>query len=143
MQSLHMNVILFKTTNILKDVNTAFRVFDNCLKDDSKSESQIDDARISYNKTRKRVNYKILKDDATRWNNALMNKDSSKLWSAIDWKGNYGKIKPVKHPTVEEFQEFFEDLYDKDAKTKNTISDLQSPAIYIPVLDDPINEVEM
>ena len=65
------------------------------------------------------------------------------LWAKIDWKGNYSSRKPTQHPSIEEFQSYFSDLYDcSNNKELENISGLHSD-ITIPVLDQPIdiNEV--
>ena len=65
------------------------------------------------------------------------------LWSMKDWKGNYKRKKPVRHPTIDGFQSFFEDLYaSRDTKEISNISSLQSN-VTIPILDDPIAEHEV
>ena len=61
----------------------------------------------------------------------------------IDWKGNYARSKPSEHPSVEEFKDFFEELYMyKDSKEVEKIRNLQSQ-VNIPLLDDPFSGAEI
>ena len=72
-----------------------------------------------------------------------MHSDNKKLWQTIDWNGNYSRQKPPQHPTENELQTHFQDLYDcKFDNEKENINNLQS-AINIPELDKAINSIEV
>ena len=80
-------------------------------------------ALISYLRERKSVHFEVLKKESESWTSLTNDKS---LWSRIDWKGNYSRKKPVKHPSVNEFQLFFEDLYSCDNDELSKKSNLQS-----------------
>ena len=80
--------------------------------------------------------------EESRWTKILGEKDSKKIWNAINWKGNFD----IPHqsdmkPDDSEFAKYFSNLLNPTT----SITHLQIPnvVIYIPVLDDPISPGEV
>ena len=72
-----------------------------------------------------------------RWSNILYEKDSRKLWNAINWKGNFDVPHHNKErPSDIEFSLYFTNLLNPENGLEPLI--VPNTNIYIPVLDDPI-----
>ena len=108
--------------------------------DTTSSDNQREIALNSYLHERRSVHYEVLKKETELWSFLVTDNDAKALWSKIDWKGNYTRKKPSRHPTILEFQNFFQDLYTCEDRNENVnISNLQS-CITISVVDDPISK---
>ena len=130
--------------NIIMDrVNNSFHKYRNMLTLQSGNENELEGALNRYINDRKALLYEVVKKESDAWQRIIKNNDHKDLWAKIDWKGNYSSRKPTQHPSIEEFQSYFSDLYDcSNNKELENISGLHSD-ITIPVLDQPIdiNEV--
>ena len=121
-------------------VNDRFNEYKQVMDDTTSSDNQREIALNSYLHERRSVHYEVLKKETELWSSLVTDNDAKALWSKIDWKGNYTRKKPSRHPTIFEFQNFFQDLYACEDRNENVnISNLQS-CITIPVVDDPISK---
>ena len=79
----------------------------------------------------------------TRWERIMNCGDHSKLWKAIDWKGQFNPVPPAEDnkPSENEFQVHLEKLLNPDHENIN--SDLSNYHVRIPVLDDKIETKEV
>ena len=96
-----------------------------------------------YVSDRKAIHYEVLNKESDSWQLVIKNNVRKDLWEKYDWKGSYSSKKTTQHPSIEEFQSYFSNLYDcGNNKELGNISGLHSD-ITIPVLDQPIgiNEV--
>ena len=126
----------------MSKVNDSFHDFRKVMGDPTSTGDECDAALNRYLHERSCVHFEVLKKESDAWSSVIAENDSSSLWAKIDWKGNYSRKQPTQHPSVDEFQCFFEDLYsstDKDECAK--INELKSN-VTIPLLDDPISEQE-
>ena len=92
-------------------VNDSFNEYKKTMGDATTSDLQREMALNKCLEDRKSIHHEVLKKESDAWSSVIANKDSKKLWSMIDWKGNYSRKKPTEHPSIEEFHGFFEDLY--------------------------------
>ena len=121
-------------------VNVRFNEYKQVMDDTTSSDNQREIALNSYLHERRSVHYEVLKKETELWSCLVTDNDAKALWFKIDWKGNYTRKKPSRHPTIFEFQNFFQDLYTcEDSNENMNISNLQS-CITIPVVDDPISK---
>ena len=78
-----------------------------------------------------------------RWNNLLRNGDDKQLWAAVNWNGSLQAPKPDdKTPSDKEFCTHFEELL-KQPNNDDENAFQPSQHIYIPLLDDPIQPIEV
>ena len=130
--------------NIMDKVNVSFNKYRSLLSSPSTEEKQLDDALNVYIKDRKRLHFDVLKRETDSWQNVIQSSDSKDLWDKIDWKGNLASKKPAQHPSMEDLQSYFSELYDcKDDRELDNIANLNTD-VTIPILDQPIdiNEVK-
>ena len=132
-----------KSRNVLTSTdkfNVRFNEYKQVMGDTTSSDNQREIALNSYLHERRSVHYEVLKKETELWSSLVTDNDAKALWSKIDWKGNYTRKKPSRHPTILEFQNFFQDLYTCEDSNENVnISNLQS-CITIPVVDDLISK---
>ena len=79
--------------------------------------------------------------NAERWKRLLDGNDLKKIWKSIGWNGCIEDAKE-EVPSDEDFRIHFEQLLDPPNTETEEIADV-SDAPYIPLLDDPIEEVEV
>ena len=91
---------------------------------------------------RKKISIDVMKNNMEIWNDTLQRNDSHSFWEHVDWKGNFKCKRQIISPSIEKFENFFEDLFTTDSNEVEEIMDLESEC-YIPVLDDPITEREL
>ena len=84
----------------------------------------------------------VMKDNLDIWNDTLRRNDAQSFWKHVDWKGNFQSKKQNISPAMNEFENFYEDLFTTDSDETEEIMGLASEC-YIPVLDDPITEEEI
>ena len=81
------------------------------------------------------------KNDLGRWE-WLLDDDDSRVWRAIDWRGNFeNDFKNACRPSDEEFKAHFESILNQPST-----ANLQVPGdtnVTIPILDDPISPGEV
>ena len=128
------------------DMDTANKAFDEYIKslEDVSSSAELLDASLQRYKTaRKTITKEILKDDAKQWDDVLKNNDARSFWRYVSWKGELRNKRHLKSPSLKEFEVFFEDLY--KCKNQNELREMMmlDTDVYIPILDDPIDENEM
>ena len=76
-----------------------------------------------------------------RWKNILMSNDDKLLWKAIDWNGAMN-TNCTQRPSDDEFKVHLESLFNPDGISELDPEDYVSD-IYVPVLDDPIDPIEV
>ena len=79
--------------------------------------------------------------NAERWRRLLENNDLKKIWKSIGWDGGIEEAQ-VEIPSDEDFKIHFEQLLNPPQSENEDPVDV-SDAPYIPLLDDPIEEVEV
>lgn len=76
-----------------------------------------------------------------RWERLLEDRDDSRVWMAIDWKGNFGGERgSACRPSDEEFKVHFESIYNPSDTAALTVPDVH---VTIPVLDNDITYDEV
>ena len=129
--------------DLFDKVNNSYSNYKKIMGDNSSTDNDRENALNAYLRDRKAIHYELLKKECDYWSSIVSNNDARSLWSKIDWNGNYSRKKPSQHPSINEFQTFFEDLYTcKDKDELVNIDNLRSD-VNIPVLDDPIIETEV
>ena len=129
-------------TTIMKNVNNSFNNYRNALSTPS-SDTDIEATLNIYIHDRKTLHHNVLKNENECWQDEIKKTNNKDLWAKIDWKGNYSSRKPIEHPSIEEFESYFSNLYEcDDDKEIENISKLQSN-VSIPVLDQPIDVGEI
>ena len=106
-------VHVYKSRNVLTSmdkVNDRFNEYKQVMGDTTSSDNQREIALNSYLHERRSVHYEVLKKETELWSSLVTDNDAKALWSKIDWKGNYTRKKPSRHPTILEFQNFFQDM---------------------------------
>lgn len=81
-----------------------------------------------------------------RWNRLLNDTDDSRVWRAIDWKGEYKDTNINRVcPGNNQFQSFFEDLYNPPDidDIGNAGGEAVAIPVTIPILDDAILVTEV
>ena len=76
-----------------------------------------------------------------RWKNILMSNEDKLLWKAIDWNGTIN-INVPQRPSDDEFKVHLESLFNPEGTSELDPADYVSD-IYVPVLDDPIDPIEV
>ena len=78
----------------------------------------------------------------SRWERLLEGNSDKQVWAAINWHGELNVSNPLESagPTDEQFKEFFDQALNSDEPSS---LDQISSDIYVPVLDDPITELEV
>ena len=118
------------------NVNKNFNDYRNALNSQADDEI-IENALNKYISDRKKLHFTVLKDESDLWKEAIQSTDAKSVWSKIDWNGHYTSQKPTQHPSVDEFETYFAELYDCKDDEIDDISHLQSN-VSIPILDEPI-----
>ena len=81
-------------------------------------------------------------NDLGRWERLLDDDDDSRVWRAIDWRGNFeNDFKNICRPSDEEFKAHFESILNQPST-----ANFQVPGdtnVTIPILDDPISPGEV
>ncbi len=77
-----------------------------------------------------------------RWERLLNDRDDSRVWKAIDWKGEFaaGNSK-ASCPSSDEFKAYFEDILNPDVINHDAIE--TTTDVTIPILDEQISAVEV
>ena len=75
-----------------------------------------------------------------KWKKLLNEKDHRKIWKAINWDGSIDE-NVLNAPSDEEFRYHFETLLNPDTDDESLVDVSELP--YIPILDDPITEIEL
>ena len=126
---------------LIADVNENFIDFRDSLK--NRSEREIREKLEIYATARKKLNKTVINNEYKRWATVIANKDSKKLWSMIDWNGKLVNIAVITQPSMRRMKDHFETLYTpEDPLERAKIKEL-STEVYIPILNDPINEMEI
>lgn len=87
-------------------------------------------------------NEQQINDGMGRWENLLRDKDDSKIWRAIDWRGEYmGKVNND-CPSNDEFKEYFESTLGQPAGVELP-EEVEDNNVFIPVLDEEITPLEV
>lgn len=77
-------------------------------------------------------------DNVERWERLIKEKDDTKVWRAIDWRGEYGnKDNKDKCQTNDEFKHYFESSLNPPNGVGVPIHDPDN-SVFVPVLDDAI-----
>jgi hypothetical protein len=76
-------------------------------------------------------------DSCSRWNNLLAEGDHKKIWTSINWRGEWCANDSSTYPSNDKFCEHFESLYNPPEVQQDLLFDPLQPK-YMPVLDDPI-----
>lgn len=77
-----------------------------------------------------------------RWDRLLQDRDDSRVWRAIDWKGKYqGDCKEDGRPSDQEFKEFYEEVL--NPTVADNLDDGNHLPVNIPILDDQISQEEV
>ena len=93
--------------------------------------------------SRKTLTSVILKNENTKWHKTINGKNSKELWKCIDWKGNLNNKRVKVHPSINELRLHSRIYKQQKAQLEKTkIEELKS-GVYIPLLDDPIDEREV
>ena len=129
-------------TDVMSQANT---MFDNFL-DTSRNSTSPEEIQISldrYLNARKKVTLDLMKEELREWNDSLKSQDAKAFWKNVDWKGNYKAEKQYDSPSIQEFEQFYEELYDNKDTTELEAIERLDTDIRIPELDDPITSTEM
>ena len=128
------------------DMSTTNKHFDDYVKTVSSKNSSDEEVKVAFerfSRARKKITYEVLRKDTDIWNEALRTNNVKGIWKFIDWKGNYKTKKCGNSPSIQQFECFFEDLYDNnDVNELEEIAKLESDT-YVPMLDDRIQTEEM
>ena len=82
-------------------------------------------------------------DTLERWDRLLNDDDDTRVWQAIDWKGQYRETNDnCVCPNDEQFKDFYDELLNPTILAENQI-DLSDYNVSIPILDDEILENEV
>ena len=65
------------------------------------------------------------------------------IWQCIDWKGSIKNNRLKIYPTINELKSHFENIYTTEDKLETTKINQLTSDIYIPVLDDLIDNREV
>ena len=77
-----------------------------------------------------------------RWARLLSDPDDRRVWEAIDWKGKYQEREQASVvPSDQAFKLFYENSF--GGVDQDVSMDVTDHNMYVPVLDDPITEVEV
>ena len=96
-----------------------------------------------YQAYRKDVSHEMLREESEKWRSFTNNKGSKEMWSRIDWKGNVSKSNLNIHPTINELKFHFETIYTAEDQLEIEKINQLSTDVYIPMLDDPIDNKEI
>lgn len=122
-----------------KEANRLFLNLTEALKNGNETERQ--SAMIKYNDARRNVTRNILISEHKMWNDIIS--DPRTLWSRVDWNGKMCKNDIDTHPTLNQLKEHFEDIYESKERDEKAEIDQLSSNVYIPLLDDPITQIEV
>ena len=120
-------------------------LFDNFVDvyQNSTSPIEIQSSLNRYQNARKKITTDLMKNELKVWNDSLKSQDAKSFWRNVDWKGNYKAEKQYDSPSIQEFEQFYEELYDnKDPNELEAIEKLDTD-VRIPELDNPITSTEM
>ena len=79
--------------------------------------------------------------NAERWTRLLKDNDHRKIWKSIGWNGDVDETQK-EAPSDEEFKIHFEQLLNPQEMVADDLHDT-SDSPYIPILDDPIEQIEI
>ena len=102
---------------------------------------ETDELLEHYLESRKQVTGYMMSSELEEWRRVTCNNSDQDLWKKINWKGEVKSTNKA-HPPINELKEHFEDIYTDEDNSLRNINNLESH-IYIPVLDDPITNVEV
>jgi hypothetical protein len=78
-----------------------------------------------------------------RWKQLLEDDDTRALWKAIQWNGTIASNDPTNTPSDETFKAHFERLLNPPQSTQPNDEHPDTPPVYLPVTDDPIQPEEV
>ena len=126
-------------TNLMTNANIRFR---NLISKIHESDSSgIDEVLEGYLESRKQVTGYMMSSELEEWKRVTSGNDDSELWNKIDWKGEI-KCATKIHPPLNQLKEHFENIYTAEDNSLQNLDELSSD-IYIPILDDPITNLEV
>ena len=126
---------------IMNEANEKFRNYCEYLL--NRDNEAIRHSLAEYQAYRKDVSHEMLREESEKWRSFTNNKGSKEMWSHIDWKGNVSKSKLNIHPTINELKSHFETIYTAEDQLEIEKINQLSTDVYIPMLDDPIDNKEI
>ena len=81
-------------------------------------------------------------DSGSRWSNLVSENDQKKIWSAINWRGEWCTDTNDTCPSNEDFSRHFDSLFNPPDVTPDLIIQPEHEK-YMPILDDPIQPIEV
>ena len=135
----HCKAALSNNSLLMKDADHKFQCLLAKMKEGTNDE--IENALALYTTSRKKVTRDIMVTELKGWNNLASVSKESQLWRKIDWKGEMSKNNSSIHPPLNQLKEHFEQIYSSEHQELNV--DTLVSNIYIPILDDPITDVDI
>ena len=135
------NVDTSERTNLMNDANAKFQNYLTIIQEGTIIETN--EALDLYLLARQKVTRCMMSCELEEWNNLISKNEDNKLWKKISWKGEMNEGSSRIHPPVNQLKEHFENIYSsEDDGLKEKLTHLSSN-IYIPILDDPITDMEV
>ena len=100
-------------------------------------------AASSASKPQKPIPYTAPGNSQERWRNLLSENDEKKIWRSINWRGEWDYTGPDTSPSDETFTDYFDTLFNPEHTSGHEPLFTPDQEIYIPVLDDPIQPLEV
>ena len=119
---------------LMQDANNKFQDFLTKMHED-------DNGALQQYLARKKINNYMLAMELKEWNRLTTENKDNELWKKIDWKGELSKSNNTIHPPINQLKEHFEHIYSSPEEDSNI--DTLSSNVYIPLLDDPITNIEV
>ena len=146
----HKNAKIVRSANdnesiLPREISVVNLLFDIYLDKSSNdfSEEEVQHAFERYMIARKKLTIALINQNMNTWKKTLAQSNKKEFWKLVDWKGNYNTKKEFISPSVQEFECFYENLYDNNNPNEvNEINQLDTD-VYIPALDDPITSNEI
>ena len=131
-----------ETTHSLNNANAAFQNYSNAIENNLPTHTQ-EQLAYTYETARNKITPEMLKCHHDDWKKKIEKSDDKEIWKKIDWNGKLKKQPPPDPPEIDDLKKHFEEPYSKpDDENVEELEQLKSD-VYIPELDDPINQQEV
>ena len=125
---------------LMEVANTLFDKYKSCLSGESLEDP--DNVLQQYQEARNSISKETVAAEMKRWNDAIADTNSKRLWEKINWKGDLSSQSHVS-PDFEDLGVFFENLYKADDPEENKKIEELTSELSNPELDEPISGSEL
>ena len=127
----------------MDEADKAFDDYMRTVNDHPSNDKMIIGKLEEYKMARKSLSKSLIDAETKKWNDLINERGSKSFWSYVNWKGTVSQTRNLSSPTLNEFELFFEELYNCDNQSELLdLMNLQTDE-HVSSLEEPISENEI